>query len=223
MLGTSLKCSMLCLEQFDSSMGTMMHSMRITVPAVLAVLVAATSCAPTQPDPASDTPSPQLRLSSTLTCGDAWAGSPPPAPRAPTAEGVSSLAWEGSPASYSWPIQDEMNGYSYTGTGGTKYGAWKTPITVAAGAGKRTITIDTPTDALLIVASATEWETSEALRQGDLDLPSSYTVSACEDRPTQFPGMTLVQGPACVVIRVTEAATGRFSTVSVPMYGGNCS
>jgi hypothetical protein len=66
-----------------------------------------------------------------------------------------------------------MNGYSYTGTGGTKYGAWKTPITVAAGAGKRTITIDTPTDALLIVASATEWETSEALRQGDLDLPSS--------------------------------------------------
>jgi len=146
-----------------------------------------------------------------------------PAPEAPTAEGVSSLAWEGSPANYSWPIRDEMNGYSYTGSGGMKYGAWKTPITVAAGSGERTIAIDTPADASLIVASAAEWETSEAVRQGDLDLPDSYTISACEDRPTQFPGMTLVQGPACVVIRVTETATDKFSTVSVPMYGGTCS
>lgn len=200
-----------------------MHSIRNLAPAVLAVLVGATGCTPTQSDPVPDTASPRLHLSSTLTCGDAWEGSPPPAPEAPTAEGVSSLAWEGSPTNYSWPIRDEMNGYSYTSGGGTEFGAWKTPITVAAGSGERTITIDTPADASLIVASATEWETGEALRQEDLDLPSSYTVIACQDRPTQFPGMTLVQGPACVVIRVTQTATGKFSTVSVPMYGGTCS
>ena len=200
-----------------------MQSIRITVPAMLAVLVAAAGCTPTQPGSASDTASPRPSLSSTLTCGDAWEGGSPAAPEAPTAADVSSNAWEGSPANYSWPIRDEMNGYSYTDKGGTRYGAWKTPITVAAGSGQRTIAIDTPADASLVVASATEWETSEALRQGDLDLPDSYTVSACEDRPTQFPGMTLVQGPACVVIRVTNDATAKSSTVSMPMYGGSCS
>lgn len=200
-----------------------MHSIRIAPPAVLVVLAVVTACTPTQPDPVLGTASPRLHLSSNLTCQDAWQGSPPPAPEAPTAEGVSSLAWKGSPASYSWPIRDEMTGYSYTDGGGTKYGAWKTPITVAAGSGERTITIDNPADASLIVSSATEWETSEELRQGDFDLPSSYTLSACEDRPTQFPGMTLVQGPACVVIKVTTTATGKSSTVSVPMYGGTCS
>ncbi|AOY74342.1 hypothetical protein ARZXY2_4843 (plasmid) [Arthrobacter sp. ZXY-2] len=200
-----------------------MRSIRIAAPAVLAVLVAATGCTPTQREQAPGIASPQPLLSSRLTCEDAWEGGPPPAPEAPSAEGVSSLAWAGSPANYSWPIRNEMNGYPYTGGRGTKYGAWKTPITVAAGSGERIITIDSPSDASLIIASATEWETSEALREGELDLPDSYTVSACKDRPTQFPGMTLVQGPACVVIRVTENATGKFSTVSVPMYGGTCS
>ena len=214
---------MLCLELFNGSTGAAMHSIRVLVPAVLAALVAANGCTPKQLDPVRDTASPRLHLSSTLNCGDAWEGSPPPAPEAPTAEGVSSLAWEGSPTSHSWPIRDEVNGYSYADGGGTKFGAWKTPITVAAGSGERTITIDAPADASLIVSSATEWETSEALRQEDLDLPSSYTVSAYQDRPTQFPGMTLIRGPACVVIRATETATGKFSTVSVPMYGGTCS
>jgi hypothetical protein len=199
-----------------------MRSIRITAAAALVVLVAVTGCTTTQPTPAPDKSSPPLQLASKLNCEDAWEGSPPPAPEAPAAEGVSSLSWAGSPANYSWPIRDEMNGYSYTGNRGKKYGAWKTPITVAAGSGERTFTIDTPSDASLIVASATEWETGEAVRQGDLDLPSSYTVTACEDRPTQFPGMTLVQGPSCVVIRVTETATAKSSTVSVPMYGGNC-
>jgi len=55
-----------------------MHLIQITVPAMLAVLVAATGCTPTQPDPAPDTASPRHLLSSTLTCGDAWEGSPPP-------------------------------------------------------------------------------------------------------------------------------------------------
>lgn len=213
---------MVFLEQFNSSMGEAMRSLQITAAAALVVLVAANGCTTKQPVPARDTPQPRLQLASKLTCDDAWEGSPLPAPEAPAAEGISSLSWAGSPANYSWPIRDETNGYPYTGDGGRKYGAWKTPITVAAGSGEQTITIDAPSDASLIVASASEWETSEAVRQGGLALPTSYTVTACEDRPSQFPGMTLVQGPACVVIRVTQTATAKSSTVSVPMYGGVC-
>lgn len=203
-------------------MGEAMRSRQITAAAVLAVLAAVNGCATTQPAPDRDTSHPRLQLASKLTCEDAWEGSPLPAPEAPAAEGVSSLSWAGSPANYSWPIRDEMNGYPYTGNGGRTYGAWKTPITVAAGSGDRTITIDSPSDASLIIASASEWESSEAARHGDPDVPSSYTVTACVDRPAQFPGMTLVQGPACVVIRVTETTTSKSSTVSVPMYGGVC-
>jgi hypothetical protein len=199
-----------------------MRSLQITAAAALVVLVALNGCTTTQPAPAPDKPNPRLQLAPNLTCEDAWEGSAPPAPEAPAAEGVSSLSWAGSPANYSWPVRDDMNGYPYTGNGGKKYGAWKTPITVEAGSGERTITIDAPSDASLIVAPASEWETSEAVRHGDPDIPSSYTITACEDRPAQFPGMTLVQGPACVVIRVTEKATAKSSTVSVPMYGGTC-
>jgi hypothetical protein len=143
-------------------------------------------------------------------------------PEAPKAYGVSSLAWLGSPPNYSWPISG-TDGYPYAANGGKKYGAWKTPITVEAGTGDRVITIDSPADAALIVASEKDWESNQALREGRLDLPNSYTVTACTDRTTQFPGMTLVRGPACVVIRVTDPATGKSSTVSVPMYGASCS
>lgn len=199
-----------------------MRSIWSPAAAALVVLVTVIGCTTTQPTPAPGTSSRPLQLVSKLNCEDAWEGSPAPSPEAPAAEGVSSLSWAGSPANYSWPVRDEMNGYAYTGNGGKKYGAWKTPITVAAGSGERTITIDAPSDAALIVASAKAWGTSEASHQGDLGLPTSYTVTACEDRPTQFPGMTLVQGPACVVIRVFETATAKSSTVSVPMYGATC-
>ncbi len=199
-----------------------MGSLQITAAAALVVLVAVNGCSTTQPDPAPETSHPRLQLASNLTCEDAWRGSPPPAPEAPAAQGISSLSWAGSPAYYSWPVRDEMNGYPFTGNGGKKYGAWKTPITVAAGSGERTITIDAPSDASLIIASASDWETSEAVLHGDPDIPTSYTVTPCGERPAQFPGLTLVQGPACVVIRVTEQATATSSTVSVPMYGGAC-
>lgn len=132
------------------------------------------------------------------------------------------MAWQGSPSSYSWPIRDEANGYP-SANGGLDYGAWKSPIFVDAGLGERIISIDAPSDAALVIASSTDWESNQAgSRGGQLMLPDSYAVTACEDRITQFPGMTLVRGPACVVIRVTDPATTKSSTASVPMYGGIC-
>lgn len=202
-----------------------MRSIQSKQAAALGAALALTSCTaaqPVQPAPKPSTSSPAPQLSSTLNCQDAWEGSTVPVPDAPTAEGVSSLSWTGSPSSYSWPIRGEMNGYPYTGNDGRKYGGWKSPISVEAGSGERLITVDSPSHAALIVASAAEWESGEALHEGQRGLPTSYIVTACDDRAAQFPGMTLVQGPACVVIRVTDRATAKSSTVSVPMYGGTC-
>lgn len=155
-----------------------------------------------------------------LSCQDAWDGNPVISPDAPAAEGISSLSWLGSPPNYSWPITDEMNGQAYTLADGSPRGAWKAPITVASGQAQQTISITSPSDAKLVLASAADWENNEALREGKVILPQSYTISACEDRAAQFPGMILVSGPACVVIQVSHAAST--SSVSVPMYGAKC-
>lgn len=199
---------------------------RVSAALTLGILLAAAGCSAAQPNPAESAVPPTAsdqRLESTLRCQDAWSGSVASTPEAPKAFGVSSVAWLGSPPNYSWPIADTTDGYAYTANGGKNYGAWKTPITVEAGMGERVISIDSPADAAIIVASAKDWESNQALRQGQLELPNSYTVTACTDHITQFPGMTLVRGPACVVIRVTDPATGKSSTVSVPMYGASCS
>lgn len=143
-----------------------MRSIQIKPAAALVAAMAVTSCTTVQPGPEPNTSSPTPQLSSTLHCQDAWEGSPLSVPEAPAAQGVSSLSWTGSPPSYTWPIRDEMNGYPYTANGGRKYGAWKTPISMEAGSGERVVTIDAPSDAALIIASATEWESSEALRDG---------------------------------------------------------
>lgn len=190
--------------------------------AVLIAVFALASCAAVQPAPSMSTSSLGPQLATNLNCQDAWSGNTVSDVDAPRAEGVSSLAWAGSPAGYSWPIRDDMHGYPYTGNGGQEYGGWKTPITMDAGSGERTISIESPSHAALIIASAAEWETGDALREGQLGLPTSYTVTGCADRASSFPGITLVQGPACVVIRVTDTATAKSSTVSVPMYGGHC-
>jgi hypothetical protein len=162
-------------------------------------------------------------LRSELRCEDAWEGNPTSDPEAPSAEGISSLAWQGSPPNYSWPIENEAKGQAYKALDGSTLGAWKAPTTVAAGLGKRVISIVSPADAEIVIASATEWESNQALHDGQITPPSSYTINGCDSRITQFPGLILVRGPACVVIKVTNPATGKSSTVSVPMYGGNCS
>jgi hypothetical protein len=198
---------------------------RVSLVAVLAVLLATAACTvPNKlaPAPESSNTSTEPGLGSNLGCQDAWSGNATTSPDAPKVSGVSSLAWLGSPPNYKWPITDSTDGYPYTANGGTNYGAWKSPISIDQGTGGRVLTIDSPSDAAIIVASATKWESSQALRDGKLQLPDSYTVTACTDRPTQFPGMTLVRGPACVVIRVTDPATGSSSTISVPMYGATC-
>ncbi len=202
-----------------------MRSSRVITALALGLLLATAGCSAIEQNPAEPMPhtAPEQRLGSTLRCQDAWTGNMAGIPDAPKAYGVSSLAWLGSPPNYSWPIAGATDGYAYTANDGKNYGAWKTPISVDAGTGERVISIDSPADAAIIVASAKDWESSQALREGRLELPVSYTVTACTDRPTQFPGMTLVQGPACVVIRVTDPATGKSSAVSVPMYGASCS
>jgi hypothetical protein len=192
---------------------------------MLAAIFAMAAC--TVPKEISHEPSPshtaaEQSLTSKLGCQDAWSGRADSVPGAPKASGVSSLAWVGSPPNYTWPITDSTNGYPYTANGGTKYGAWKTPISIEQGTGARVISIESPSDAAVIVASAQDWESNQALRDGEIELPESYTVTACADRPTQFPGMTLVRGPACVVIRVADPATGTSSTAAMPMYGATC-
>jgi hypothetical protein len=79
-----------------------------------------------------------------------------------------------------------------------------------------------PAGAEIAVAAATERESNQALREGQIRLPGSYAIDACDSRLTQFPGMILVRRPSCVVIAVTNPATGKSSTASVPMYGANC-
>jgi hypothetical protein len=199
---------------------------RVSAALTLGMLLATAGCSTAQPNSAESTVPPTAsdqRLESTLRCQDAWSGNVASIPEAPKAFGVSSVAWLGSPPNYSWPIADTTDGYAYTANGGKNYGAWKNPITVEAGMGERVISIDSPADAAIIVASAKDWESNQALRQGQLELPNSYTVTACTDHITQFPGMTLVRGPTCLVIRVTDPAIGKSSTVSVPMYGASCS
>ena len=200
-----------------------MSSCQARVALATIMLLAISGCTPHVPSSKehSEQPSP-ASLRSELRCEDAWEGNPTSAPDAPTAEGVSSLAWQGSPPNYSWPIKNETNGQAYKALDGSTRGAWKAPITVDAGLGKRVVSVISPADAEIVVAAATEWESNQALREGRIRLPSSYTINACESRLTQFPGMILVGGPSCVVIKVTNQATGKSSTVSVPMYGANC-
>lgn len=188
----------------------------------MVAVFALTSCTAVQPAPSPSKHSLGPQLATNLNCQDAWSGNTVSDAEAPHAQGVSSLAWTGSPAGYSWPIRDDMHGYPYTGKGGQAYGGWKTPVTIDAGSGERTISVESPSNAALIIASAAEWESGDALREGRPGLPTSDTVTGCTDRASSFPGMTLVQGPACVVIRVTDTATAKSSTVSVPMYGGHC-
>lgn len=187
------------------------------------VLLTINGCSSPTPGPSEPPGDPvAASLPSELDCEDAWVGNPTYDPAAPGAEGISSLAWQGSPLSYSWPIDNETKGQAYRALDGSTRGAWKAPITVNAGLGKRTIEVVSPSNADLVIAAASEWESNQALREGRIQLPHFYTINSCPESVTQFPGMLLVQGPACVVIKVTDPATGRSSTVSVPMYGGKC-
>jgi len=185
------------------------------------MLLAMSGCTSPPPRPKESERPSTASLRSELRCEDAWEGNPTAAPGAPTAEGISSLAWLGSPPNYSWPIDNETKGQAYRALDGSPLGAWKAPITVAAGSGELDISVISPADAQIVVAAGTEWESNQALRQGQLKLPGSYTIHACDSRLSQFPGMILVRKPSCVVIKVTNPA-GKSSTVSVPMYGAKC-
>jgi hypothetical protein len=123
--------------------------------------------------------------------------------------------------SYAWPIQDNLSGFGVT-IAGIHYGGWKAPLTLEPGIGERVVSIEGPDDAALMVVSSKDWGTNPALQEGDVVLHRSYSVKGCQGRRTEFPGMILVRGPACVVIRVSDPAAEATSTVSVPMYGGAC-
>lgn len=169
---------------------------------------------------------PALTLASSLECPDAFSADAdrepePPGSDTPSALGVASRSWIGSPAGYTWPIKDDLSGFAVT-IAGVRYGGWKAPLTLEPGIGERAVSIEGPDDAVLMVVSSKDWGTKPALREGNMVVHRSYSIKGCQNRRTEFPGMILVLGPACVVIRVTDRVTGATSTVSVPMYGGVC-
>jgi hypothetical protein len=93
------------------------------------------------------------------------------------------------------PVQ-RLNGYRYL--------AWKTALSVAPGAGYRTVSVVTPTSARLSYGSSI----SKASR--------SVRLPACGRRYALYVGGILVRHPACVTIAVT-GADGKSATVSVPV------
>ncbi|MDQ0031197.1 hypothetical protein J2S89_003044 [Arthrobacter bambusae] len=165
-------------------------------------------------------------MASNLECPDAFTTGAdhqpePPASDTPRALGVSAKSWSGSPPGYAWPITDNLSGFAFT-IAGITYGGWKAPLTLEPGIGERIVSIDGPDDAVLMVVSSRDWGTNPAFQEGNLGVRRSYSVKGCQDHRTEFPGMILVRGPACVVVRVSDPVAGTTSTISVPMYGGVC-
>ncbi|MFK4297562.1 hypothetical protein ABH924_002713 [Arthrobacter sp. GAS37] len=193
----------------------------------LCAIVGLSACEPLNTSPPTESSAPKtLTLASSLGCPDAFDADAdhepePPGSDTPGALGVSSRSWIGSPAGYTWPIKDDLSGFAVT-IAGVRYGGWKAPLTLEPGIGERAVSIEGPDDAVLMVVSSKDWGTNPSLREGNVILHRSYSIKGCQNRRTQFPGMILVLGPACVVIRVTDHVTGATSTVSVPMYGGVC-
>ena len=169
----------------------------------------------------------------TLTCEDAFPGggsvpdarnsSPTPVrSRPPHAAGLSSEGWAGSPSSFHFPVDSASAGIAFTGADGTTYGGWKAPITIGPKTAARRVELLSPPNAALVVASAQRWASGGALAGFTARTTGPYTLSSCLDRPATFPSEILVAGPACVDLRVTNAATGESGDVHVPMYGGTC-
>lgn len=193
----------------------------------LCAMLGLSACEPLNTSPPTESSSPKtLTLASNLECPDAFSADAdhepePPASDTPKALGVSSRSWIGSPAGYTWPIKDDLSGFAVT-IAGIQYGGWKGPLTLEPGIGERVVSIEGPDDTGLMVVSSKDWGTNSALQEGNVVLHRSYSVKGCKGRRTVFPGMILVRGPACVVIRVSDPVAGSTSTISVPMYGGVC-
>lgn len=193
----------------------------------LSAMLGLSACEPLNTAPPTEASSHRpLTLASNLGCPDAFSADTGYEPEpsgldTPRALGVSAISWTGSPASYAWPIKDNLSGFAVT-IAGIQYGGWKAPLTLEPGIGERVVTIEGPDDAVLLVVSSKDWGTNPALHEGNVVLHRSYSVKACQSRRAQFPGMILVRGPACAVIKVTDPVAGATSTVSVPMYGGVC-
>ncbi len=194
---------------------------------VLSVMLGLSACQPLNTSPPTEASSPKaLTLASNLECPDAFSEDAgrepePPGSGTPGAIGVSSRSWIGSPAGYVWPIKDGLSGFAVT-IAGIQYGGWKAPLTLEPGIGERVVSIEGPDDAVLMVVSSKDWGTNPALQEGNVVVNRSYSIKGCQGRRTVFPGMILVRGQACVVIRVTDPVAGTTSTISVPMYGGVC-
>lgn len=193
----------------------------------LCAILGLSACEPLNTSPPTESSAPKtLTLASNLECPDAFSADAdhepePPAPDTPRALGVSARSWSGSPLSYGWPIKDNLSGFAFT-IAGIQYGGWKAPLTLEPGIGERVVSIDRPDDAVLMVVSSKDWGTNPALQEGNVGVHRSYSIKGCQGRRTQFPGMILVRGPDCVVIRVSDPVAGTSSTISVPMYGGVC-
>ncbi|GAA3312388.1 hypothetical protein GCM10017710_14050 [Arthrobacter ramosus] len=192
----------------------------------LSAMLGLSACEGSNTSPPTEASPKTLTLASNLDCPDAFSADAdhepePPAPDTPRALGVSARSWSGSPPGYGWPIKDNLSGFAVT-IAGIQYGGWKAPLTLEPGIGERVVSIEGPDDAALMVVSSKDWGTNPSLREGDVVLHRSYSVKGCQSRRTEFPGMILVRGPACVVIRVSDPVAGATSNVSVPMYGGAC-
>lgn len=193
----------------------------------LSAMLGLSACEPSNTSPPTEGSAPKtLTLASNLECRDAFGTDADRGPESsgsdtPQALGVSSRSWTGSPAGYAWPIKDNLGGFAVT-IAGIQYGGWKAPLTLEPGIGERVVSIEGPDDAALMVVSSKDWGTNPALQEGNVVVHRSYSTKGCQGRRTQFPGMILVRGPACVVIRVSDPEAGATSTVSVPMYGGAC-
>jgi len=168
----------------------------------------------------SNSASPSIQLPASLRCDDSMGLGESTQPSPDTALGVHSLAWKGSPGYYRFPVSSS-SGYPFQFRGAV-YGGWKAPVTLSAGVVERSIELVAPSDALLIVAPFRMWGTSKDLAEGNITMPSAYTLHGCADYAATFASLLLVRGPSCIVLRVSDPKTGASEEFRVPMYGRSC-
>jgi hypothetical protein len=95
-----------------------------------------------------------------------------------------------------------------------------TSILLAPGVSGR-VSIVKPRDAQLFVASS--WDRMGSLTATDLRLLATRSVDlvGC-DGIASYPGLTIVDGPECVVFGVEREGDDRIAQVSVPFFGAEC-
>lgn len=97
---------------------------------------------------------------------------------------------------------------------------WKTAIMVNPGV-SGTVSIRSPKTARIFVTTWDQWDHLSA-RQIQLGSSSEVDLVGCVDGIRSYPGLTILDEPACVVIDIQLNGEPAATEVRVPFFGAKC-